>query len=74
MVPVSHNCLTYSSVVKISCLVCYHSTDFMFTVFHILEFSCVTDDDYYEDEEEDDPDALKDPIYQIDLQVHSVQR
>lgn len=32
---------------------------------------CVTDDDYYEDDEEDDPDALKDPIYQIDLQVHS---
>lgn len=32
--------------------------------------SCVTDDDYYEDDEEDDPDALKDPIYQIDLQVH----
>lgn len=31
----------------------------------------VTDDDYYEDDEEDDPDALKDPIYQIDLQVHS---
>lgn len=30
----------------------------------------VTDDDYYEDDEEDDPDALKDPIYQIDLQVH----
>lgn len=33
---------------------------------------CVTDDDYYEDDEEDDPDALKDPIYQIDLQVHSL--
>lgn len=30
-----------------------------------------TDDDYYEDDEEDDPDALKDPIYQIDLQVTS---
>lgn len=27
------------------------------------------DDDYYEDDEEDDPDALKDPIYLIDLQV-----
>lgn len=41
---------------------------------HILihaDFFCVTDDDYYEDDEEDDPDALKDPIYQIDLQVHS---
>lgn len=34
-------------------------------------FFNVTDDDYYEDDEEDDPDALKDPIYQIDLQVHS---
>lgn len=33
--------------------------------------SCSADDDYYEDDEEDDPDALKDPIYQIDLQVHS---
>lgn len=31
--------------------------------------SRLTDDDYYEDDEEDDPDALKDPIYQIDLQV-----
>lgn len=30
---------------------------------------CPIDDDYYEDDEEDDPDALKDPIYQIDLQV-----
>lgn len=30
------------------------------------------DDDYYEDDDEDDPDALKDPIYQIDLQVHEV--
>lgn len=28
------------------------------------------DDDFYEeDDDEDDPDALKDPIYQIDLQV-----
>lgn len=30
------------------------------------------DDDYYEDDDEDDPDALKDPIYQIDLQVNAV--
>lgn len=30
---------------------------------------CLTDEDYYEDDEEDDPDALKDPLYQIDLQV-----
>lgn len=30
---------------------------------------CLTEDDYYEDDEEDDPDALKDPLYQIDLQV-----
>uniref|UniRef100_A0A1A8Q3Z5 Importin 9 n=1 Tax=Nothobranchius rachovii TaxID=451742 RepID=A0A1A8Q3Z5_9TELE len=28
------------------------------------------DDDYYEDDDEDDPDALKDPIYQIDLQAY----
>ncbi|XP_034021991.1 importin-9 [Thalassophryne amazonica] len=28
------------------------------------------DDDYYEDDEEDDPDALKDPIYQVDLQAY----
>ncbi|MED6248724.1 Importin 9 [Ataeniobius toweri] len=28
------------------------------------------DDDYYEDDEEDDPDALKDPIYLIDLQAY----
>ncbi|KAK5872189.1 hypothetical protein PBY51_012912 [Eleginops maclovinus] len=28
------------------------------------------DDDYYEDDDEDDPDAVKDPIYQIDLQAY----
>ncbi|KAH0619009.1 hypothetical protein JD844_018608 [Phrynosoma platyrhinos] len=28
------------------------------------------DEDYYEDDEEDDPDALKDPLYQIDLQAY----
>ncbi|XP_006628350.1 importin-9 [Lepisosteus oculatus] len=28
------------------------------------------DDDYYEDEDEEDPDALKDPIYQIDIQAY----
>lgn len=38
---------------------------FLFVCFQI-------DDDYYEDDEEDDPDALKDPIYQIDLQVQSL--
>ncbi|MFT7814080.1 importin-9 [Arapaima gigas] len=27
-------------------------------------------DDYYEDDDEEDPDALKDPIYQIDLQAY----
>uniref|UniRef100_A0A803T5Z7 Importin N-terminal domain-containing protein n=1 Tax=Anolis carolinensis TaxID=28377 RepID=A0A803T5Z7_ANOCA len=27
-------------------------------------------EDYYEDEDEDDPDALKDPLYQIDLQAY----
>lgn len=36
---------------------------------HSLVCCLVTDDDYYEDDEEDDPDALKDPIYQVDLQV-----
>lgn len=30
---------------------------------------CLADDDYYDDDEEDDPDVLKDPLYQIDLQV-----
>uniref|UniRef100_A0A8C5CC59 Importin 9 n=1 Tax=Gadus morhua TaxID=8049 RepID=A0A8C5CC59_GADMO len=30
----------------------------------------LTDDDYYEDDEEDDPDALKDPLYQVDLQAY----
>lgn len=30
---------------------------------------CLAEEDYYEDDEEDDPDALKDPLYQIDLQV-----
>uniref|UniRef100_A0A671XEH1 Importin 9 n=1 Tax=Sparus aurata TaxID=8175 RepID=A0A671XEH1_SPAAU len=38
--------------------------------FHMLVCSCSADDDYYEDDEEDDPDALKDPIYQIDLQAY----
>ncbi|KAI5093529.1 importin-9, partial [Silurus meridionalis] len=28
------------------------------------------DDDFYEEDDEDDPDALKDPIYQIDLQAY----
>lgn len=37
--------------------------------FYSLFCCCVTEDDYYEDDEEDDPDALKDPIYQVDLQV-----
>uniref|UniRef100_A0A4W5PMS9 Importin 9 n=1 Tax=Hucho hucho TaxID=62062 RepID=A0A4W5PMS9_9TELE len=27
-------------------------------------------EDYYEDDDEEDPDALKDPIYQIDLQAY----
>lgn len=29
----------------------------------------LTDDDYYDDDGEDDPDTLKDPLYQVDLQV-----
>lgn len=32
-------------------------------------FFVFSDDDFYEDDDEDDPDALKDPIYQVDLQV-----
>ncbi|XP_054569111.1 importin-9 [Eptesicus fuscus] len=28
------------------------------------------EEDYYEDDEEDDPDALKDPLYQVDLQAY----
>ncbi|XP_065792446.1 importin-9 [Muntiacus reevesi] len=28
------------------------------------------EEDYYEDDEEDDPDALTDPLYQIDLQAY----
>lgn len=32
------------------------------------------DDEYYEDDEEDDPDALKDPLYQVDLQVQPSKR
>lgn len=32
---------------------------------------CLTEEDYYEDDEEDDPDALKDPLYQVDLQVRA---
>lgn len=40
-------------------------------MFQVTKFPCssLADDDYYEDDEEDDPDALKDPIYLIDLQV-----
>lgn len=41
-----------------------------------LVWFCFTDDDYYEDDDDDDDDAdaLKDPIYQIDLQVHKLLR
>ncbi|XP_024605429.1 importin-9 [Neophocaena asiaeorientalis asiaeorientalis] len=28
------------------------------------------EEEYYEDDEEDDPDALKDPLYQVDLQAY----
>uniref|UniRef100_A0A8C1PGP9 Importin 9 n=1 Tax=Cyprinus carpio TaxID=7962 RepID=A0A8C1PGP9_CYPCA len=34
------------------------------------DWSQGTYDDYYEDDDEEDPDALKDPIYQIDLQAY----
>lgn len=50
----------------------YTVATFRSLIFHFLVCSRVTDDDYYEDDEEDDPDALKDPIYQIDLQVHEL--
>lgn len=64
-------CLQFHKLnVYIPCTVYRHS--FRSLIFHILVSSCVTDDDYYEDDEEDDPDALKDPIYQIDLQVHEL--
>uniref|UniRef100_A0A3Q3DP46 Importin 9 n=1 Tax=Hippocampus comes TaxID=109280 RepID=A0A3Q3DP46_HIPCM len=31
---------------------------------------CLPDDDYYDDDDEDDPDALNDPLDQIDLQAY----
>lgn len=74
---------TNTVLVSRQCLLCYScrlSTDpacfllirgFRLLSFHMPVCSCSADDDYYEDDEEDDPDALKDPIYQIDLQVHS---
>uniref|UniRef100_A0A668STY8 Importin N-terminal domain-containing protein n=1 Tax=Oreochromis aureus TaxID=47969 RepID=A0A668STY8_OREAU len=34
------------------------------------QYTAIRNDDYYEDDDEDDPDALKDPIYQIDLQAY----
>ncbi|GCB75105.1 hypothetical protein scyTo_0020322, partial [Scyliorhinus torazame] len=27
-------------------------------------------DDYYDEDDEDDPDTLKDPLYQVDLQAY----
>uniref|UniRef100_A0A7N8YHL6 Importin 9 n=1 Tax=Mastacembelus armatus TaxID=205130 RepID=A0A7N8YHL6_9TELE len=42
----------------------------IFFFFFLVLLLLPTDDDYYEDDEEDDPDALKDPIYQIDLQAY----
>lgn len=38
-------------------------------LFFFSFFFVFSDDDFYEDDDEDDPDALKDPIYQVDLQV-----
>lgn len=68
---VSRQCLSYSCRLSkdpacFLLICCFRSLS-----FHMLVCSCSADDDYYEDDEEDDPDALKDPIYQIDLQVHS---
>lgn len=41
-----------------------------FTGIKLLFFSSfLSDENYYEEDDEEDPDALKDPIYQIDLQV-----
>lgn len=74
-VPASPQCLALSCALSSapgelsSC--CYQNTGSRLS-FHILLYPCVTDDDYYEDDEEDDPDALKDPIYQINLQVGNV--
>uniref|UniRef100_A0A8C8IZI1 Importin N-terminal domain-containing protein n=1 Tax=Oncorhynchus tshawytscha TaxID=74940 RepID=A0A8C8IZI1_ONCTS len=43
-------------------------------ICHVSQVSkCIlnlSDEDYYEDDDEEDPDALKDPIYQIDLQAY----
>lgn len=56
--------------------VCFNRLSFVWFLFFVTLIVLVEcrsfiflDDDYYEDDEEDDPDALKDPIYQIDLQV-----
>uniref|UniRef100_A0A4X1SFV8 Importin 9 n=1 Tax=Sus scrofa TaxID=9823 RepID=A0A4X1SFV8_PIG len=37
---------------------------------HLLSDILATEEDYYEDDEDDDPDALKDPLYQIDLEAY----
>lgn len=71
-VPASPQCLTLSCAPSSApgelCSCCSRNTCSRLS-FHFLVYPCVTDDDYYEDDEEDDPDALKDPIYQINLQV-----
>lgn len=54
------------------CLSCAVSATLGLMVASVLTrlcWLCLTEEDYYEDDEEDDPDALKDPLYQIDLQV-----
>uniref|UniRef100_A0A8C7ZPS0 Importin 9 n=1 Tax=Oryzias sinensis TaxID=183150 RepID=A0A8C7ZPS0_9TELE len=48
----------------------HHLPLYVTTLFIFLFIFHCTDDDYYEDDEEDDPDALKDPIYQVDLQAY----
>lgn len=70
---VSPQCFSYSCILSSVPLLAHTVTVelcFQALSFRILVCSCFTDDDYYEDDEEDDPDALKDPIYQIDLQVY----
>lgn len=44
---------------------------YFFSVHLYNVFFVYLDEDFYEEDDEDDPDALKDPIYQIDLQVTS---
>lgn len=71
MVWFSHHFFSFSCALSFTSLLHIDQIQlFQFIKFPYPGVSYITDDDYYEDDEEDDPDALKDPIYQIDLQVH----